>query len=109
MVDADGQPLDAFRVRGFGDPVRIAPGQELPLDVEFAPGKAGSFTGRIEVLVGADPEPVVLIPVSGVAVGGSLRGGGCAAGGGAGGGVALLLALALVALPRRRGARGRRR
>lgn len=111
VVDRDGQPLDAFRVRGFGDPVTIAPGQELPLDVAFAPGVAGSFSGQIHVLVGADPEPVLVIPVSGVAVGGSLRGSGCAAGGGAdsGGGVALLLALALVALPRRRAVRSRRR
>ena len=115
VVDQDGQPLEGFRVRGFDDPVNIAPGQELPLDVEFAPGAAGRFTGRIAVLVGADPEPVVAIPVSGVAVGGSLRGSGCAAGGGAGGGgggggggVALVLAMALVALPRRRWARSLR-
>jgi outer membrane protein OmpA-like peptidoglycan-associated protein len=81
VVDNEGRALDAVRVTGFTDPVELAPGESLLLEVAFAPRRGGVIDGAIEVLVGPDPEPVVSVAVGGVAVETDARGGaGCSAG-----------------------------
>ncbi|HTE51601.1 MAG TPA: choice-of-anchor D domain-containing protein [Kofleriaceae bacterium] len=114
VVDDQGQPLEGIRAVGLGAPLELAPGAELDLDVAFAPESGGTFQGLIEVLVDADPQPVVSVPVSGVAVDtDAVGGGGCAAAGGRGGdaggaGGAWMAALiaAAIAVGRRRRLRG---
>jgi MYXO-CTERM domain-containing protein len=82
VVDGDGQPLDGIRAIGPRDPRELAPGAELAIDVAFAPERGGSFDGEIQVLVDADPLPVVSVLVSGTAIETDARGGaGCSAAG----------------------------
>jgi outer membrane protein OmpA-like peptidoglycan-associated protein len=112
VMDDQGQEIDAVRVSGFRDPVELRPGEELTLEVAFAPTRGVVVDGAIEVLVGPDPEPVVRVAVSGEAIETDARGGaGCSAsgsqpsGGSPGPGGWLLIAAAALGLARtRRGA-----
>ncbi|HWM85656.1 MAG TPA: choice-of-anchor D domain-containing protein [Kofleriaceae bacterium] len=102
VVDEAGELLDGVRADGVTEPRELGPGEQLVLDVGFAPRRGGVYDGAIEVLIGPDPEPVVRVPFSATAISTDARGGaGCSA---AGAGSAGWLALAvLLALRRRRG------
>ncbi|HKE18801.1 MAG TPA: choice-of-anchor D domain-containing protein, partial [Kofleriaceae bacterium] len=100
VADAAGEPIDAVAVAGFAQPVELAPGAELDLDVAFAPHRGVVLDGAaIEVLVGVDPEPVVRVPLSGAAIDtDALGGAGCASAGRPSAPAAWLLAIPAMVL-----------
>ena len=57
-----------FKMSGLSFPTTLSPGQKKTFSVTFTPQSAGSSTGSVAVTSDA-PNPVVSVPVSGVAVG----------------------------------------
>jgi MYXO-CTERM domain-containing protein len=115
VADLEGNPVASgpFRVVGFTPMSEIAPGEALPVEIEFNPDQEGDFEAVIELYVGADPTRIAFVTVRGRGTDVTLRGGGgcgCRAGGGdAGGGLLLvLLAVLLVRRGNARRARSRR-
>ncbi len=107
VADMEGNPIEdgPFRVVDFTPMSEIAPGQALPVDIEFEPDREGDFEAVIELYVGADPSRLAFVAVHGRGTDVTLRGGGgcgCRAGTGAGAGDLGLVLVALVILRRRR-------
>ena len=114
VADMEGNPIEGgpFRVVSFTPMTEIAPGQALPVDVEFNPDREGDFEAVVELYVGADPARIAFVTVRGRGTDVTLRGGGgcgCRAGGGDGADGGLLLLLIAIALSRGSGRRARSR
>ncbi len=87
--------------------VELQAGATREFSIRFTPEVEGDFVATAELFLDKDPIPQATIPIRGRAVFLDAHGGGgCATGHGAGGGALLLVAVAMVALRRRRGAMG---
>ncbi|HEY8144830.1 MAG TPA: choice-of-anchor D domain-containing protein [Kofleriaceae bacterium] len=107
VADMDGNAVEGgpFQVVSFTPMSEIAPGEALPVDIEFNPDQEGEFEAVIELYVGADPTRIAFVTVRGRGTDVTLRGGGgcgCRAGGGTGAGDLGLMVLVLAFLLRRR-------
>jgi hypothetical protein len=114
VADLEGNPMAGgpFRVVGFTPMSEIAPGEALPVEIEFNPDEEGDFEAVIELYVGADPARIAFVTVRGRGTDVTLRGGGgcgCRAGGGDAGGSLLLVLLAVLLVSRGSGRRARSR
>ena len=117
VADMDGNPVEdgPFQVVSFTPMSEIAPGEALPVDVEFNPDREGEFEAVIELYIGSDPTRIAFVTVRGRATEVTLRGGGgcgCTAGSGGSGGagnLVLLVAAVACAARRRRRRQGLRR
>ena len=107
VVGPAGDVVQGYQIAGLEQPVRLAPGQEVRIEVVFLPSIPGDHSGTLELLVDEDPLGLPIAEVTALAVSGRLRGSGCAAAGGAGGGgpATALGLLALLVVARRRRAR----